>query len=456
MNGSKIFTLGYARGLDRFTALQIDVPVFKEADLLEELVVSVFAAKGVRGEKLDVDNGIRIISEKLSGYYDVSGFNAMKNSLLGSSSVSIVFGPDLVQRTDGHRSIFAVAGLTYLLEARLYLLSERPNEQGLIDMGCVPDMLPGGRPVDIHDFRSKFDLLWNGTVPAEDGLTLLEMMESMKRKEIKALYIMGDNPVFNLPDRPLVTEALEALDFLVVQDLYLSETAEMADVVFPATGWTETSGTYTNLERRIQLQKKAVHVTAGMDDWKIISDLSCKMGYHMSYADAEDIMNEIAEVSPLYRDLSYREISRGNCLWPYHGEPLRGKINELPSVAESEDTYEADFYLAPDKPLFHSGTLSRMSPSLNRISPEPALKMSDEAADKLGLGEGDRVTFSTSLGSGEARVSIDYAIRDNKVLFSNNFRDNGVYGLMNYKMDRITKAPGIEGCEVSIKKMQEH
>jgi len=120
------------------------------------------------------------------------------------------------------------------------------------------------------------------------------------------------------------------------------------------------------------------------------------------------------------------------------------------------DTYEADFYLAPDKPLFHSGTLSRMSPSLNRISPEPALKMSDEAADKLGLGEGDRVTFSTSLGSGEARVSIDYAIRDNKVLFSNNFRDKGVYGLMKYKMDRITKAPGIEGCEVSIKKMQEH
>jgi len=453
--GAKIVTLGYAKGLDRFTTLQIDAPVFKEADLLEELVVSIFNKKGVRGEKLDVDNGVRMLSDSISGHFDIDGFDEMKDILLESSSVSIVSGMDLVQRSDGHRSIFAVAGLTYLLEARLYLLSERPNEQGLIDAGCVPDMLPGGRPIDIHDFRNKFEITWHGPVPGERGLTLMEMMEGIQNKEMKALYIMGDNPVFNLPDAPFVKESLESLDFLVVQDLYLTETAEMADVVLPAKGWTEKTGTYTNLERRIQLQKKAVNVSVGMEDWKIISDISCKMGYQMNYADTEDVMDEIAGISPLYRDLSYREISKGNCLWPYHGEPLRGKMNEIPSISDSKDDYSADFYLLTDKPLFHSGTLSRRSPSLNRISPEPELKISRDTANKLGLTGGERVRFSTSLGSIEAPVIVDDAIKDNRVLFSNNFRDNGVYGLMKYKIDRITKAPGIEGCEVEITKVQE-
>ena len=104
-----------------------------------------------------------------------------------------------------------------------------------------------------------------------------------------------------------------------------------------------------------------------------------------------------------------------------------------------------DFYLVPDKSLFHSGTLSRRSASLNRISPEPELKIGREGADRLGLTGGERVRFSTSIGSIEAPVKVDDAIRDNRVLFSNNFRDNGVYGLMKYKIDRITKAPGIEG-----------
>ncbi len=283
----------------------------------------------------------------------------------------------------------------------------------------------------------------------------MEMMASMKSKEMKALYIIGDNPLFNLPDRPFIKEALEALDFLVVQDLYLTETAEMADVVLPAKGWTEKTGTYTNLERRVQLQKKAVNQSAGMEDWKIISEISCKMGYQMSYSDAENIMDEIAELSPLYRDLSYREIGRGSCLWPYHGEPLRGKINEIPSIRDSKDDYSSDFYLVPDKPLFHSGTLSRRSPSLNRISPVPELKIGRDGANRLGLAGGEIVRFSTSIGSIEAPVTVDDTIRDNRVLFSNNFRDNGVFGLMKYKIDRITKAPGIEGCEVEIEKVQE-
>jgi len=451
--GAKIAVLGNAKGLERFKTLQVVPPVFRDAEVLEELLVAVSRIKGARGEKLDVDKGIRMLSDKYSGKMDVEGFEELKQALLNSPSTSIVFGMDLVQRSNGHRAIFATAGLTYLLEARLYLLSDRPNEQGLIDAGCVPEMLPGGRPLNIHDFKRKFEIEWGGPIPEEDGKTLFEILEGAGKHSIKALYVMGENPVFNLPDGPYVKNALQSLDFLVVQDIFLTETAKMADVVLPAFGWTEKTGTYTNLERRIQLQTKAVNRTTGMEDWKIVSEISGKMGHKMAYSNPEDIMDEIAKVSPLYRDLTYREISKGNCLWPYHGEPLRGEIHELPAMADTAGDYRADFYLALEKPLFHSGTLSRRSPALMKISPEPTLKISRAAAQKLGLQEADRVQVSTAAGSSELPVTIDDSIKDNKVLLSNNFEGKGLFDLLTYKLDPVTRAPGIEGCEVRIIKI---
>ncbi len=451
--GAKIAVLGNAKGLERFMNIQVVPPAFKEAEVLEELLVRISKGKGVRGEKLDVDRGIRQLSDRYSGGMDIDGIHELQESLMESSSTSIVFGMDLVQRLSGHRSIFAAAGLTYLLEARLYLLSDKPNEQGLIDVGCLPDMLPGGRPLNIHDFKSKFETEWGSSIPEEDGLTLLEMIEGAKDSKIKALYIMGDNPVFNLPDASSIEDALKSLDFLVVQDIFLSETARLADVVLPALGWTEKSGTYTNLERRIQFQEKAVNGTGGMEDWKILAEVSGKMGYKMAYGDAEDIMDEIAKVSPLYRDLTYREIKKGQCLWPYHGEPLRGEIHEQPVMSDEAEDYRSELYISLEKPLFHSGTLSRRSPALMKICPEPTLKINTLIAGKLGLQEGDRVQVSTSKGSSDAAVSIEDSIKDNKVLFSNNFEGNGVFSLLPYKVAPVTKAPAIEGCEVTIKKI---
>ena len=451
--GATIAVLGNAKGLERFVKIQVVPPVFRETEILEELLASVSRVKGVRGEKLDVDHGIRALSEKYSGKMDIEGFQELKYALLDSPSTAIVFGMDLVQRTNGHRAIFVAAGLTYLLEARVYLLSDKPNEQGIIDVGCIPDMLPGGRPLNIHDFKRKFETEWGGSIPEEEGMTLFEIIEGARKNKVKALYIMGDNPLFNLPNGPYIEEALKSLDFLVVQDIFLTETAKLADVVLPALGWTEKSGTYTNLERRVQLQKKAVNASAGMDDWKIISDVSEKMGYKMSFSDTEDIMDEIAKVSPLYRDLTYREIGKGNCLWPYHGEPLRGEIHELPAMVDGSAAYKSDFYLAPEKTLFHSGTISRRSPALMKISPEPTLKVGTAAAEKLGLQDGDIVQISTSAGSSEVSISLDGSIKDNKVLLSNNFEGKGVFSLLTYKLDPVTKAPGIEGCEVTITKV---
>jgi NADH-quinone oxidoreductase chain G len=452
--GAHVAVIGNAKGLEKFMTLQIVPPVFREADLLESLMADVFNEKGERGEKAVMDKAVSDLASKASQRSGDNEYDELKKILLESASTSIVFGMDLVQRSDGHRSLFSAAGLTYLLEARLYLLCEKPNEQGVIDMGCVPDMLPGSRPVSVDDFRKKFEMLWGSTIPSDEGLGIFEILEKAQRGTVKALYVMGENPVFNLPDGPYVKDALDSLDFLVVQDIFLSETAEMADVVLPALGWTEKEGTYTNLERRVQIQRKAVETSYGMEDWKIISEISDKMRYDLKYGDAEEIMDEIANVSPLYRDLTYKEIGRGMCIWPYHGEPLRGEISEVPAAAGNGSANTADFYLAVEKPLFHSGTLSRRSPALLKIYPEASLKVGVSTAEKLGLNNGDRVELSTSAGSCETSVSLDRSIKDNRVYLSNNFAGAGTLGLLKFRLDRVTKAPGIEGCEVKIQKIQ--
>jgi predicted molibdopterin-dependent oxidoreductase YjgC len=450
--GAKVVVLGNAKGLERYHTLQIVPPVFQEAEVLEKLLAGIYKDKGVRGEKFDVDKGIRELSDKYAGASLDGDLEEFRDILLKSASTSIVFGMDLVQRTDGHRSMFAIAGLTYLLEARLYLLSERPNDQGLIDAGCVPEMLPGGRPIGISDFKRKYEKAWGGSIPDQDGLTLLDMINGISNGVVKALYVMGENPLFNLPGSHEIKDALMSLELLVVQDIFLTETAEMADVVLPALGWTERTGTYTNLERRIQIQNKAVESKSGMEDWKILSEISTKMGFEMEYADVEDIMHEIAHVSPLYRELTYREIREGICLWPYHGEPLRGELSEISTVRDSVGEYNADFYLVPEQPLFHSGTLSRRSPALMKICPEPTLKISAASAEKIGLADGEEVEFSTMFGKGRVPVSVDESLKDSRVLLSNNFAGKGVYRYINYKLDPVTRAPGTEGCEVTIQK----
>jgi len=448
-NGAKVIVLGEAKGLERCKTLKIVPSIFRETEMLEALLAEVSKAKGTRGERPAVEKRI----SELSGVTSKIDIEKLREIMLESNSVSIVVGMELVQRTDGHRALFAVAGLAYLLEARLYLLSDRPNEQGLIDVGCLPDTLPGGRPLNIHDFRRRFETVWKGSIPENEGMTLLEIIEGAKDKSINAMYVMGGNPAFNLPDSSSVRDALKSLDFLVVQDIFLNETGSLADVVLPSLGWSEKSGTYTNLERRVQLLRKAID-TSGMQDWEIISEISGRMGYKMKYSGPEEIMQEIAATSPLYRGLTYEIIGKGNCLWPYNGEPLRGEVKDIPVEAVKSPEYKADSYLSVERLLFHSGTLSRRSAALRKICPEPVLRIGTKHAGKLGLKDGDSVHISTEKGSMVLPVSIEETLQDNRVLLSNHFEGKGVLSLLSYTIDTITKAPGIEGCTVNVSKVQ--
>jgi predicted molibdopterin-dependent oxidoreductase YjgC len=360
---------------------------------------------------------------------------------------------DLVRRSNGFRAMFAVAGLVYLTEGRLYLLSERPNDQGVVDMGCLPDMLPGSRPLELFDFRRKYEEMWDAKIPDDSGMGILDMISAASDGKIRAMYVMGENPVVNVPDAGAVAQALKSLDLLVVQDIFMTETAEMAHVVLPALGWAEKTGTYTNLERRIQLHGKAVNAFSGMEDWRIICEISTKMGRRMSYNGSEDVFREIAAVSPLYRELTYAEIEKGGALWPYLGEPLRGVMTEAPEIDLDSPEYGEGLYLMTDSPLFHSGTLSRHSDALMRLEPEPRLKIGPAAAERLGLKDGDVVSFTTSAGTGQCAIMIDECIEDNRVLLSNSFRGTGANRFLKYRPDPVTGAPGLEGNEIKLERV---
>ncbi|GAB4534659.1 MAG: NADH-quinone oxidoreductase subunit NuoG [Thermodesulfovibrionia bacterium] len=450
MKGSNVIVIGNSGGLDRFKTLKITPPLFREADTLESILISIYKAKGRRSDTHIIDEEIDALSERVITHFE--GLDKLMDMLLNSKSMSIILGPDLVTRMDGHNILFYIAGIVYLLEARLYLLSEFPNEQGLIDMGCVPHMLPGCRPIDIGDFRMRYEELWNAPLPVDKGLTLMEMIEAIKEKRIRGLYVMGENPVFNLPNNNAIIDALRSLEFLVVQDIFLTETARLADVVLPAVGWSEKEGTYTNLERRLQYLPRAVKPSFGMEDWRIISGISNRMGYGMDYSSPSEIMKEISSVSPLHKGLNYEVIKRGDRVWPYDGEPLRGGYSEIKRMTIGHRDFNGDFYLCVDKPLFHSGSISQRSRLLTRIYPEPLLRISEREAKRLGLKDGDDVIISTKLGSMGVKVKLDKTIDDRRVYLSNNYEGSGVMSLIDYKINPITMAPAIEGNEVTIKK----
>jgi predicted molibdopterin-dependent oxidoreductase YjgC len=278
------------------------------------------------------------------------------------------------------------------------------------------------------------------------------MIEAAKGGSLKAMYVMGENPVYNLPNSKEVEAALKKVDFLVVQDIFLTETAKLADVVLPALSWSEKNGTYTNMERRIQRLRKAV-TREGMEDWRIISEISKNMASKMQYASAEDVFAEISKVSPLHRDLAYDEIEKETAIYPYKGEPLRSVTGDIRTEKNGPVGSEGKLYLRLERPLFHSGTLSRRAQALVNIYAGAVARISPATADRLAVKEGDVIRISATPGSLDLPVAVDKSVDDSVVMLTNNFEGKGAFSLMEYSIDPVTKAPVIDGNVATVEKV---
>ena len=452
--GKKVVTIGHMHGLRRHRTHSLEAAAGQEAMVLAGLLNELLKVKTLPGENAELEAAIKGLAGELPSAHEAAGaagipassITEAASALKDVSTSSIIVGRELAASVDMKANMALLAAAGYVLNSRMFIASERPNEQGLVELGCAPDLLPGDRPLEVRTFREKCEEAWGAPVSEKPGLTLMEMIEGAG-DTIKAMYVMGEDPAFNLPGRKRVKEALGRLELLIVQEIFMTDTAMMADVVFPALAWSEKEGTYTNLEKRIQKLERAL-ARDGVEDWKILAEIASRTGLKSAYKRASDVLKEIALVSPVHAGLSFEAIGEDGLMWPYMGKPLGagGRFSfsgvSLEAVRGGAQRQKQNgLRLVLDKPLFHSGTLSTRSGALMDIMDAPSVRMAPGTAEKRGIGEGDSVKVSSALGEIRLKASLEDGLPEEVLFISNNFREAGAFELFGYELEPESKTP---------------
>jgi formate dehydrogenase major subunit len=326
------------------------------------------------------------------------------------------------------------------------------NVQGGGDMGALPDRLPGFQHVENDELRAKFEAAWGVTIPPKRGWHLSGMFDAMERGDLTAVYCIGENPVQSEADQGRAVKLLEGLEFLVVQDLFLTKTAALADVVLPASAaWAEGEGTVTNSERRVQRVRTAVEPPAGArDDLAIIFDIADRMGGAWGEASAEHVWDEVRSLSPVHAGMSYRRLEElGGIQWPCYDENHPGELflhsrlwedpvpgNRAPFVAVEHDPpvdkLSDDFpiRLTTGRRLDSYNTGVQSGGYTSPLRRGESLDISPEDADAYGLADGERVSVISRRGRIEAPIRIDPSLRPGLTFMTLHFQDDVATNLL--------------------------
>jgi len=389
-------------------------------------------------------------------------------------TASIVYSMGITQHTTGTDNVLSLANMAMLTgnvgkkSAGVNPLRGQNNVQGACDLGALPNVYPGYQRVDIEALQRKFEKAWEIPLSPKPGLTVVEMLHGAEDGTIKAMYIMGENPFLSDPNVNRVKKDLEALEFLVVQDIFLSETAQYADVVLPAASFAEKDGTFTNTERRVQLLHKALSPPGeARADWEIICEVSSRLGYPMAYTGTAQIMEEIAEVAPIYGGISHSRIRKFGLQWPcpdkkHTGTPFlhqgmftRGKglfsaVDYIPPAELPDDEYP--YVLTTGRILyhFHTGTMSRRVDGLDEVRPDGFVEIHPDDAKTLGLKENNYAEISSRRGTVTARCVVTERSRPGSVFMAFHFREAAANILTNDALDPVAKIPEFKVCAVKI------
>ncbi|MHB8120279.1 MAG: formate dehydrogenase subunit alpha [Methanothrix sp.] len=393
---------------------------------------------------------------------------------------SIIYAMGITQHSHGVDNIFTLANLAMMTgnigkpSSGINPLRGQNNVQGSCDMGALPNLLPAYQAVTNPDLRKKFELAWGAALPEKPGLTVVELMDAAYEGKIRAMYIMGENPVVSDPDSSHVVEALKALEFLVVQDIFLSETAALADVVLPAAASLEKDGTFTNTERRVQRIRKALDpVGESMPDWMILDALAARMGWEsqFSYGDPGQIMSEVAKLAPSYGGISYERLDGNGLQWPcpnmehpgtqylHKGQFTRGlgKFNVVdyrPSMELPDEEYP--FILTTGRVLcqYHTGTMTRKVGDLNILRGEELVEMNPQDALTLGIEDGELIEVASRRGRVRAKAKTTEKSPAGVVFMTFHFSETPTNVLTNPALDPIAKIPELKVCAVKLNKIR--
>ncbi len=390
---------------------------------------------------------------------------------------AILYAMGITQHSHGTDNVIATANMAMLTgnvgkpSAGVNPLRGQNNVQGACDLGALPNVYTAYQSVTDQATRLKFEKAWGVSLNPSPGLALTEMFEAAHKGKLKAMYLVGENPVLSDPDITHIREAIERLDFFVVQDIFLTETAQLADVILPSVSFAEKEGTYTNTERRIQRVRKAVEpVGKSMPDWMIACRIAQRMGAKgFEYESASQIMEEIASLTPSYGGINYVRLEEGGLQWPcpsteHPGTPIlhiqqftRGKGHLTPLEYKPPAELPDDEYpliLTTERSLyhFHTGTMTRKVRGINQILNEELLEINPGDATAIGVSDGDMVTITSRRGKIKVKAKISEVTPIGVVSMDFHFAESPANILTNPAFDPVSKIPELKVAAVRVDK----
>ncbi|MGQ9456651.1 MAG: formate dehydrogenase subunit alpha, partial [Anaerolineae bacterium] len=394
---------------------------------------------------------------------------------------SIVYAMGITQHTTGTDNVIACANLAMLTgnvgreHTGVNPLRGQNNVQGACDVGGLPNVYPGYQSVADEAAREKFQKAWGYAPPTKPGLTVVEMTYAIEDGRLRGMYILGENPVLSDPDANHVRHALARLDFLVVQDIFLTETARLAHVVLPGVSFAEKEGTVTSTDRRIQPVRRAIAPLPGSRaDWEILCDLARRMGASgFAFASPAEVLDEIAALMPIYGGVSRARLEEvGFLQWPcptpdHPGTPYlhkekfsRGLGRFVPvEYREPEELPDEEypFVLTTGRSMFHfhTGSMTRRSEKLHQEVPEAYVELNPKDAERLGVQRGGRVRIRSRRGEIQVKAWFTRRVPPGVVFVPFHFAEAAANALTVPALDPVAKIPEYKVCAVQVEPVKE-
>ncbi|HAR46826.1 MAG TPA: formate dehydrogenase subunit alpha [Nitrospiraceae bacterium] len=395
----------------------------------------------------------------------------------GSRKAGIFYTMGITQHACGTDNVRAIANLATLTGnigrefTGVNPLRGQNNVQGASDAACLPNVYPGYQKVDDKEIRQKFEKAWGVPLSPKPGLTATEMMNAALDGSLKALYIMGENPVITDPNMHHTIKALNSLEFLVVQDIFMTETAHLADVILPAACSFEKDGTFTNTERRVQRVRKVVNPPPrARDDLTVIKHFSRSMGCPMEYDSPEQVLQEFGRLWPAMAGITYGRLEKNGIAWPcpspdhpgteflYQDGFPKGKVPfvPVPFTPPAETTSdEYPFVLTTGRNLFqyHSGSMTRRVKPIEQHAGEAYVELNAMDGKKLGIKNGERIKVRSRRGQVEIKARISRRVAEGIVFIPMHYREAAANVITNDALDPTVKIPEFKVCAVAVERI---